>query len=343
LSIAQKEKTEFKDVLFLALDGKIVDALERLSMINNDSLNDKDKELRKEFELRFMFEKDESKYLIQKNSGINDLLVIFRDYWRESFLKPEVNIEKNLKLNLVGFLNLTNNKTEIEFNDDLETLIDSALKSYIRQFNLHTTGFGKTGKFYDLLVWKSEYDTSFSFELHGEKINCPVVFMHDFVTLGWEEYATIGKYYPGGWATKEKLFCVKDAYDLNSENFRISYLAHEGRHFGDYKIFPKLSGADLEYRAKLTELSLLNETMFKVLKHFILNSNYESDNAHSVANFCVIRDLTGAVFGDGFQKTPDRWKSAGRDLINEKAYELLQNNTELLIASGRETERFIKK
>ena len=42
----------------------------------------------------------------------------------------------------------------------------------------------------------------------------------------------------------------------------ISYLAHESRHFEDYQLFPKLKSADLEYRAKLTELSMANETLY---------------------------------------------------------------------------------
>jgi len=89
------------------------------------------------------------------------------------------------------------------------------------------------------------------FNLLDEELKVKVVLMTDFATLGWEEYATLGTYYPGGWATDDALYCVKDAYDLNSETFLVSYLAHESRHFSDYKLFDKkLSGAELEYRAK---------------------------------------------------------------------------------------------
>lgn len=90
--------------------------------------------------------------------------------------------------------------------------------------------------------------------------------MDEFVTLGWTEFATMDKYHPGGWATDDALNCVKKAYDVSSETFLISYLAHEGRHCSDYKHFPKLrNSADLEYRAKLTELSMADSTLLQLI------------------------------------------------------------------------------
>lgn len=168
-----------------------------------------------------------------------------------------------------------------------------------------------------------------------------VLFMEDFVTLGWEEYATLGNYYPGGWATKDAIYCVKSAYDLKSENFLISYLAHEGRHFIDYKLFPKLESADLEYRAKLTELSLADKTMYELIEFFIQNANFASENAHSVANFCAIRDLSRSIFGIDFEKDISKWKSIRPSKINKAAYKLIQLNTKALQSKGLDVEKFI--
>ena len=87
--------------------------------------------------------------------------------------------------------------------------------------------------------------------------------MEDFATLGWMEYATLGAHHPGGWTEEEGIYCVKKAYDVNSENFKISYLTHEARHFADKKLWPDLKSADLEYRAKLTELNLAQDTLLR--------------------------------------------------------------------------------
>lgn len=343
ITSAQTDNKKMKEIYSLALDGNIKSALNIFESIDASELNEKETNFRKEFILRFGTDFDESGFLSGKDSEINELMLIYRNYWRNSFLSSDGNYENKLKIELSDFFKIGNSNGNKISSDSLDTEIDIALKNYIGSKGLKTTGFGITGKFYDLLVWKSESDTDYTFNLKNEVIKCKVVFMTDFVTLGWEEYATIGKYYPGGWATKEALFCVKDAYDLESENFLISYLAHEGRHFEDYKIFPELSGADLEYRAKLTELSLLNETLFRVLEHFILSSNYDSDNAHSIANYCVVRDMSREFFGNDFEKDIERWKSHSVNEINTTAYSLLKKNTSEINALGSETKKFIKK
>ena len=166
--------------------------------------------------------------------------------------------------------------------------------------------------------------------------------MDNFITLGWEEYATIGRYYPGGWATVKALYCVKKAYDLKSEKFLISYLAHESRHFTDYKLFPKLTSTDLEYRAKLTELSLAQKTLYDLLKFFINNANYDSDNGHSVANYCAIRDLSKALFKVEFEKDINKWKNISTNKINKTAYKILLANTKAMLLIGPYIQKYIK-
>ena len=55
---------------------------------------------------------------------------------------------------------------------------------------------------------------------------------------------------------------------VSGEKFRVSLLGHEGQHFSDYKSFPRLLQTDLEYRAKLAELSKAKETIYKLLRNF---------------------------------------------------------------------------
>ena len=165
--------------------------------------------------------------------------------------------------------------------------------------------------------------------------------MDNFITLGWEEYATLGKHYPGGW-TSDAIYCVKRAYDLKSEDFLVSLLAHEGRHFADNKLFPKLTSADLEYRAKFTELSIAKKTIYQLIDFFIDNANYESDNGHNIADYCVIRDLSKELFNVEFEKDKVKWHKINVLTINKIAYKLLQKNTKELKVIGRNVEKLIK-
>lgn len=332
---------DYKKIYFSCLDGDVKTALAALEFTDLKNLTEKDSDFKTKFEKRFKNEIDESDFLESRKSPISDLLEIYRNYWRAALLDNSKNYDTLLFQNVVDFL------TDIYLPSgkliDNEDSLDIYLKKYIESFGLHTTGFGKTGKYFDLLVWSTEKDTTYTFSLHNEETKAEVVFMDNFITLGWEEYATLDRYYPGGWATKKALYCVRKAYDLDSEEFMISYLAHESRHFADYKIFPKLMSADLEYRAKLTELSMAQQTLYKSIEFFINNSNYESENGHSVANYCVIRDLSEVIFKIEFEKDINKWKEISIEQINKAAYDLLKENTESLMKLGPDVEKYIKK
>ena len=145
--------------------------------------------------------------------------------------------------------------------------------------------------------------------------------LRDFVTLGWDEYATIGKHI-GGWATDEALYCVEKGYDTKSETFKISYLAHEGRHFKDFNLFPDIDNTNLEYRAKLTELSLAKETLYDLIEFFIDNANSESINPHPVANYSLIKNLSRVLFNSDFENDISKWKKITSEKLNKTAEEL---------------------
>ncbi len=325
-------KLDYNKIYSLCLDGNVTPALEIIRAADYKKLNDKDKIFKDNFESRFSKETDESDYLKSKESSISDIIKIFHNYWRKSLLDNSNNYDKELISNLALFLKSDENEDSVKVN----------LDNYLKSLGLYTAGFGKTGRFLDLLVWSSENDTVYSIPLHKEVLKVKVVFMENFLTLGWQEFATLARYYPGGWTTTESLFCVKSAYDLNSESFKISYLAHEGRHFSDYKIFPKLKSEDLEYRAKLTELSLANESLFNTISFFINNSNYEGNNGHSVANYCVVRDLSKKLFNEDFEKDIEKWKTVKISVINAAAYNILTKNTKILKKLGPDVEKYIK-
>jgi hypothetical protein len=324
----------------LALDGNIPAALTMLSS-SGPVLKEDEAKIREEFEKRFAKADDESEYLLMKNSPVSDMLVIYRDYWRSSFLSGR-NLDTALKKELTGFFNagylLGLSRDSVLDDDNLDVLV----KKYVNDNGMKTTGFAMTGKFYDLLIWRNEQDTVYEFELNGKKISQKVVFMSDFVTLGWEEYATLGRHYPGGWAATDAVYCVRDAYDVNSENFLISFLAHEGQHFEDYKQFPKLSGTDLEYRAKLVELSMARETLHSIVNFFLNNADRYSSNSHAIANYCVMRDLSREIFRKDLETDRELWEIVPAEIINRESLLLLNLNTENLKSEGSDVRNYIK-
>ncbi|MEO8664506.1 MAG: hypothetical protein ABI462_03330 [Ignavibacteria bacterium] len=253
-------KIDYPKIYAYCLDGDVASAITALDKIDINNLSEKDRNFLTRFENRFINNTDADS-LNSFPSPIADLQKIYRNYWRTSLLDNSKNYDTLLLNDLANFL--TDDPkiagTLIENEDTLNTYYIK----YIESKGLHTTGFGKTGKYYDLLVWAAERDTTYNFLLHNENTSAEVVFMEDFISLGWQEYATLDRHYPGGWATKKALYCVRKAYDLESEQFLVSYLAHESRHFADYKLFPKLKSTDLEYRAKLTELSMAKTSLYK--------------------------------------------------------------------------------
>lgn len=346
-SSSDSVKINYKKLYGYTLDGRIKEALELLPKENSERISQKDATFITSFKNRFAFEQDKGEYLSGSDTGIYELLKIYRNYWRSSFLNNARRFDTLLFLNLVGFLQRSYPPSKaINLKSDgalISSSLNKYLKEYIQSKGMHTTGFGRTGSYLDFLVWKKETDTIYNLSLSGEPVAVRVIFMDDFVSLGWQDYATLGKHYPGGWATKEALHCVKKAYDLNSEEFRVSYLSHEGRHFADYGLFPKLSSADLEYRAKLTELTLAGETLYKTIEFFINNSNYQSSNSHSIANFCVIRGLSKNLFENDFEKDIKKWELIPVKKIHKESKKLLRKNTRDLNKEGKDVENFIKK
>jgi hypothetical protein len=336
-------KVDYNKILTFCLDGNVTPALRIFESEDAKKLSVKDLKFKSKFEDRFKGDTDNSDFLESRKSPVTDLLRIYRDYWRKSLIDNSKSYDTLLMKELSVFFASRYQIHSGNMNLLPDDTLDFYVKKYIVTSGYRTTGFGRTGKYLDLLVWKNQKDTMYNFSISREKIHTPVVFMDDFITVGWEEYATFGYAYPGGWATREALYCVRNAYDLKSENFLISYLCHEGRHFTDYKLFPNLESADLEYRAKLTELSLLSETLYETISNFFNNANYESENGHSIANYCVIRDMSNILFHVAFENDINKWKELSMKKIHSTANELLRRNTKTLNKLGTGVRKYIKQ
>ena len=330
---------DYGKLLGMALSQDIKSILKELDSTN--MLTEKDKKFKYEFESRFKYEKDKSSYLAKKDTTLNALNRIYRDYWRKSMLDKSGKDDKILEKSIFFFLKSENEKYKFTDQKINKKTFEEAYNKYIEFKGYHTTGYGKTGSLYDFLVWKKNTDTTYRINLINDTINVSVHFMDGFISLGWEEYATLGTSYPGGWTTKTALYCVRQAYDTKSENFMVSYLGHEGQHFSDYKNYPGLISNDLEYRAKLSELTFSNENVYKLIAMFINNAKYDKTNAHPFSNFCIIRDLSKVFFNSDFERDMEKWKSISKSEINNAAKKLFIQNTVNLNAMGKEVKSIL--
>jgi len=326
-------KLDYNKLFGLALNQDIQALLHELN--TSETLSDNDKRFKSTYENRFKYASDKTDYFLKKDTTLNPINRIYQNYWRMSLLDHSTNLDKNLEGKLLQFFQNENRKTPFTKKKINRKSFERVYNDYIRVKGYHSTGYGKTGSLSDFLVWKSELDTTFRVSLITDTINVNVHFMSGFISLGWEEYATMGRYYPGGWTTSTALFCVKDAYDLKSESFIVSYLSHEAQHFTDISHFPHLLQRDLEYRAKLTELIYADKSIYLLLDSFVNNAHYDKDNAHQFADYCLIRDISKIIFHVDFEKDTLKWKQISKIDINKASRGLFLQNTAQLTKAGK--------
>lgn len=206
----------------------------------------------------------------------------------------------------------------------LDSVSDYAVTA-IEKEGLHALT-GKTEPLFELMIWKNEDRKVYNIQLPEDRVQVKVVFLEDFASPGWAGYATCGIAQTGGWAKADALYAVKSSYDLDSESFRVSYLAHEGQHFSDYKKYPMLEQPELEYRAKLTELALASTTTEELLKDFESQGGDSRDVPHAFANRRVALAMKGVP----------------ADRINEAAAAKLKESSATLDRLGpTTTKRFL--
>jgi hypothetical protein len=176
------------------------------------------------------------------------VLETYRHYWTEMLMR-RVNVGQAEQ----ALRDALGRQTGLD-SPSLEEQTEAARLLVERQ-GLRALG-GVTSPLHELMVWRKQAAHTTTVALPEESINVSVFLLDDFVSFGWLGYATCDHHHTGGWATPEGLMVVSPSWDLSSEEYRVSLLAHEAQHFADYRRYPKLEGTDLEYRAKLVELIL---------------------------------------------------------------------------------------
>ena len=317
-----------------ALQGDMVAALAALDSIDVSQLSPKDSTAREC--LKRTFGNAPTSEDLPPRSG--RILRAYRTYWQAAMLRraTQAEAERTLLGELRGILEIA--PADTAGLDD----VSERARVAVRSEGLFALT-GVTLPYYELMLWRTQEPTTYRVKLPERTIDVHVVFLDDFVSLGWAGYATCGRAHSGGWATQDSLFALKSAYDLKSENFRVSYLAHEGRHFSDYSRYPKLKQPELEYRAKLTELAMSDTTTYSLIASFSGLTGQDREVPHSFANYWVARDMSRVVFG-GDQVIDDaaKWRSVSADRIRKGARRVLQENDQRLKKLGAaKVEQFL--
>lgn len=319
------EKSSPKKISRLAIKGSVLPVINKLS--SESKLPPELMSLKEKYQNRF------SEGVLEKSSDsvIQKVIAVFENYWK-SVLTERIDSSKAIEVLYSGLNDIAQSigKDFGSFSENSAKDLSHYLKEKIEDEGYYSL-WGRTAPHMEFMAWKKQTSKTYKVNIgENELVDVRVELLDDFISYGWLGYATFDELHTGGWATKEKLFCVASKYDLNSESFKISYLAHEGRHFADFQLFPKLIGTDLEYRAKLTELILTEKIFSQLLKNFIDESSDDRTSSHAYASYRLISDLRERA------KSQDLL-SVQQGTIKQFAKELLQEHTKKLNAMGAES------
>ena len=218
------------------------------------------------------------------------VLSAYERYWRAVMMKREA--PRQGEAHLLAALNRMPMLADAPDHSSIDSVTDHLVTALAKR-HLHAIT-GKTQPYYELMIWRSEEPRSYDIDLPEERVTVKVVLMSGFASFGWAGFATCGVAQTGGWAKPDALYAVRSSYDLESETFHVSYLAHEGQHFADYAKYPRLEQPELEYRAKLTEVALSRETTKDLLEKFATLGGTDRAVPHAFANrqvWLALRDL----------------------------------------------------
>lgn len=187
---------------------------------------------------------------------------------------------------------LTGLRLLLNMPDADEELLAERLQAAFEANGYHAL-FGKTQGYYGPYVWRETVPTVYRVELPDGTAEYTVNILKGFVFRSWMDYLTFGRYGTGGWASPDgTINCVEQAYDFESERFLVSLLKHEAQHAMDMKRFPKITPAELEYRAKLVELHYSGD--LGLLQKFLSEADESrTGDSHAAASARIRREFAG--------------------------------------------------
>lgn len=325
------EEFSFDKIYYYGIQEDVAQIIDVLNSLPDDSLSEDQREIKEKYNSRFQT-KTEIFDFKTKDSLIINVLTIFHNNWRDILMKKKSlrESEEENGLLLADYLKYNFSKIgNAPGNEVKKENVPSVLSNLLKQ-NGYYSRIDRTGNILDLIIWTHQSNEIYNVILADTIVNIPVVFIDSTVTLGWEGYATFDNFYPGGWTGTDTIYCIKKGYDINSEKFKVSYLAHESQHILDAKLYSNYRGWKAEYRAKLAELSLAEQTVYDLIDGFISGSKNDSRLSHPYAEYRVIGDLSKEIFNEKFVPDTSRWKEISYLEINNVSKRLLKQNSNRL-------------
>jgi len=314
---------EFRAAGSLAMQGDMKSALSHLTRVQLKELkDDRQRSVATCMRERFV-EKKAPPIAADIDPWAGRVLSAYRRYWTRTMLGTQAATagERELAATLALMVTLPQGAGPAPGLDVLEPLLIAKLEAR----GYHAL-FGITAPLREFMLWRKQTDETYDIDLPEGREPVHVAMMDDFVSLGWLGYAICDYHHTGGWATPERLFAVRSAYDLDSESFKVSYLAHEGQHFADYRRFPGLAQPDLEYRAKLVEISKARTSLFDLLDAFDADGADSRETPHPWADRQVIKNLSEKLL-KGEKPSAAMLKRFSVEQLNAAAVELLAEDT----------------
>lgn len=252
------------------------------------------------------------------NKVINEVDKIYQKYYRKVFWDRESKEKAEAEL----FTNLWEVCGSNE-EDPKDYKIEEIVEKLVQGEGYEFLG-GKTAGYYGPYIWASSKKEVYQVELpYGNELYS-IIMMDGFVSRSWLDFLSFGSVGTGGWVGKDgTLCCVKSVYDLESSEFKISFLKHEAQHSLDKKTYPNITSEEMEYRAKLVELIYWeDETMIKRIH--LEADNRDKKNAHSRASHKIIANLSKMIFDVDYEHNLNQFtnklseiKTASSELLNQ--------------------------
>lgn len=266
---------------------------------------------------------------------ITNLYDLYTTYWRASLTNPddEKKARKDLLSGLISLADSEGRESSIfeyiikpSFTDLEKFFIQTAIK---RGYYLL---MGVTMPLRELMIWRNEVNKNYSVKLPSESFSVNVIFAQNFLSKGWLGYATFDVKHTGGWQRGDTIYRVGGIPEDNDEWFRVSLLGHEGRHISDLKKYGKLDSWLLEYRAKITELILAEDSFWLLLNSFKDEASDDMSIPHAYASYRLINDtieeLNGEQKASPFKAFP--FENFSKDKIKTALENIFGRNTKSL-------------
>jgi len=277
-------------------------------------------------QFRARFSENTEQYASSSDSTLaNFTIAIYRDYWRRALTHSLTADEAEQKLQSELHDLLRNEYPAYLPGEDIFIQLQGALAA-----NNLPSSLGQTPPWRDLYIWTQQETRRYEVELTDVEERVDVTLIEQPLVQGWQHFASLDLTTTSGWATAQGLFCLCWSYDLNSEAFRLNWLKHETRHLVDFREFPGLSEAEMEYRAKLTELAFAGNQVSSLLRQFANSGLAGSPSAHSAANYRVSHEIYREIFQQDMPEYLDAWALLGPDRVAPAAVRLLERDTDRL-------------